>query len=771
MEGKTSSALVPHSPKALERIAFVGNYLPRQCGIATFTSDVCESVAAAFPGTHCFVGAVNDRREGYAYPPRVRFEFQEKELESYHRAADFLNINNVDVLCVQHEFGIYGGPAGSHLLALLRDARMPIVTTLHTILKEPNDEQREVMLRLNEVSTRFIVMAQRGKDFLQEIYGVPEEKIDLIPHGIPAIPFIDPNFYKDQFGVEGKTVLLTFGLLSPGKGIEYAIEALPKILNKHLDVVYIVLGATHPNLVAREGETYRLQLERLAEARGVKDHVIFYNRFVALEELKEFIGAADIYITPYLNPAQIVSGTLSYSFGAGKAVISTPYWHAEELLANNRGTLVPFRNAEAIADAVLDYLDNPSKLTATRKAAYMQGREMVWPMVAQRYMESFQKARSTRTPPPRRAIGGQTLASRPYQLPPVKLDHVRRMTDRTGMLQHAVFNVPNFHEGYCTDDNARAFILTVLLEELDIPEAEPSMDTIASTYLAFLWHALDPETGRFRNFMGHNRRWLERKGSEDSHARALWAAGTALGRSRNEGHRKLCSRIFEHALPAVVQHFTSPRAWAFTLLAIHEYLRRFAGDREASRAREVLTSKLLQLHKEISSEDWPWFESIATYDNARLSHALILSGYWMPNAEALEVGLKSLRWLAECQTSPEGYFCPIGCNGFYRRGHPRAEFDQQPLEAYAMVSASLEAWRVTRDDSWQKEAQRAFEWFLGRNHLNQPLYDSVTGGCRDAIHQDRINENQGAESTLAFHLALAEMRLAQHLVAPQMRKH
>ncbi|MHA3774303.1 glycosyltransferase family 4 protein [Verrucomicrobiota bacterium sgz303538] len=759
-----------HTTARLERVAFVGNYIPRQCGIATFTYDLCESVAEALPGTHCFVGAVNDRRDGYAYPPRVRFEFQEKELDSYRRAADFLNINNVDVVCVQHEFGIYGGPAGSHLLALLRDVRMPVVTTLHTVLKDPTDEQREVMLRLNEVSDRFVVMNQRGEQFLQEIYDIPQHKIDLIPHGIPDVPFIDPSFFKDQFGVEGKTVLLTFGLLSPGKGIEYAIEALPRILEKHPNVVYIVLGATHPNLVAREGETYRLQLERLAEARGVKDNVIFYNRFVAVEELKEFIGAADIYITPYLNPAQIVSGTLSYSFGAGKAVISTPYWHAEELLGSDRGALVPFRDAGAIADAVIEYLDNPTKLTGTRKAAYMQGREMIWPVVAERYLESFRKARSARTQPARRAFGRQTLASRPYQLPPVKLDHIVRMTDRTGILQHAVYNVPNYHEGYCTDDNSRAFMLAVLLEELDSPEPQANMDYLASTYLAFLWYALDPQTGRFRNFMSHNRRWLEKKGSEDSHARALWAAGTALGRSPNEGHRKLCSKIFEHALPPVVDHFTSPRAWAFTLLAIHEYLRRFSGDRVASHAREVLTDKLLRLHAEISGDDWPWFESIATYDNARLSQALLLSGHWIPNSEALDVGLKSLRWLAECQTSPEGYFCPIGCNGFFPRGQIRAEFDQQPLEAYAMVSASLEAWRITRDEFWWKEAQRAFEWFLGRNHLNQPLYDSTTGGCRDAIHEDRINENQGAESTLAFQLALAEMRLAQHMVDSQVRK-
>jgi glycosyltransferase involved in cell wall biosynthesis len=749
-----------HTP---ERIAFVGDYVPRKCGIATFTHDLCEAFSAEHPSAHCFVGAVNDRREGYQYPDRVRFEFQEKEIDSYRRAADFLNINNVDVLCVQHEFGIYGGPAGSHLLALLRETRMPVVTTLHTVLKEPNDMQREVMMKLNEVSDRFIVMAQQGRSFLREIYGVADDKIDVIPHGIPDVPFTDPNYYKDGFGVDGKTVLLTFGLLSPNKGIEYVIKALPRIVERFPNVVYIILGATHPNLVAREGETYRLQLERLAEALGVKEHVIFYNRFVTLEELKEFIGAADIYITPYLNEAQITSGTLSYAFGAGKAVISTPYWHAQELLDKGRGSLVPFRDSDAIAAAVIDYMASHTKLTSTRKAAYLLGREMIWPEVARRYMTSFQRARTGRTQPARRAFARQTLAHRAYQLPPVKLDHVIRMTDGTGMLQHAIYNVPNYWEGYCTDDNARAFILTVLLEEAASTEMANELNRLSSTYLAFLWYAFEPGTSRFKNFMAHDRRWLEDIGSEDSHGRAIWAAATALGRSRDEGHSKLCSQLFEQGLP-VVENFTSPRAWAFALLAIHEYLRRFSGDRAAAAARDSLTRKLLDLFNTASSPDWPWFEPIAAYDNARLSHALILSGYWAPNPEALEVGLKTLRWLAEIQTSPEGHFQPIGCNGFYPQGGPCARFDQQPLEAYAMISASLEAWRFTRDEFWLKEARRAFEWFLGRNHLGLPLYDSLTGGCHDAIHQDRINDNQGAESTLAFQLALAEMILAQNIV-------
>jgi glycosyltransferase involved in cell wall biosynthesis len=714
--------------------------------------------------TNCLVGAVNDRSEGYPYPARVRFEFHEKEIDSYRRAADFLNINNVEVLCVQHEFGIYGGPAGSHLLALLRDVRMPVVTTLHTVLREPNSEQQSVVSALNECSDRFVVMTERGAEFLRVIYGIPPQKIDVIPHGIPDVPFVDPNFFKDQFGVEGKTVLLTFGLLSPNKGIEYAIEALPAILERHPEVVYIVLGATHPNLLAREGEGYRLRLERLVEARGVRSNVIFYNRYVTLEELQEFIGAADIYITPYLNEAQITSGTLSYAFGAGKAVISTPYWHAQELLADERGSLVPFKQSRAIAEAVCDFLTNPMKLHATRKNAYLIGREMIWPMVGRRYMETFVRARTARMQlPARKAFAGQTLEKRAYQLPPLKLDHLFRMTDNTGILQHAIYTVPNYNEGYCTDDNARAFILSVLLEDLESRAAGDDLDNVSAKYLAFLHAAFDPETRRFRNFMGFNRRWLEKKGSEDSHARALWAAGTALGRSRNDGYCKLCGSLFERGLPEV-ESFTSPRAWAFTILAIHEYLRRFSGDRVASNARDLLTARLVDLYKKTRGPDWKWFENIASYDNARLSHALILSGYWTSQPDVLEMGLESLDWLARVQTAPEGHIRPIGCNGFYRRGKKRADFDQQPIEAYAMVSACLEAHRTTRDQRWSAEARRAFEWFLGRNDLGVTLYDSSTGGCHDAVHQDRVNENEGAESSLAFYLALGEMKLAQNII-------
>jgi glycosyltransferase involved in cell wall biosynthesis len=756
-----------HNSDLPRRIAFLGDYPPRLCGIATFTHDICEAVAIEAPDSECFAGAVNDRVEAYDYPPRVRFELGEKDLDSYRRAADFLNFNNVETLCVQHEFGIYGGPAGSHLLALLKEVRMPVVTTLHTVLREPNAAQGKVMEELIRRSDRLVVMARKGAEILYDTYGVPEAKVDIIPHGIPDIPFMDSSFYKAQFGVEGRIVLLTFGLLGPGKGIEYAIEALPEIVKRYPNAVYLVLGATHPHLVAREGESYRLGLERLAEDRGVKGNVIFYNRFVSLDDLKEFIGATDVYLTPYLNEAQITSGTLAYVFGAGKAVVSTPYWHAQELLADGRGALVPFRDPRAIAEAVRGFLDDPSHLRAVQENAYRVGRGMIWPAVARLYLESFQHAHSDRKAKPRAAFAEWTLASRPYGLPPLRLDHVERMSDATGILQHAHFNVPNFGEGYCTDDNARGFILCNLLGELGgTPKAE-NLDRLATSYLAYLSSAYNPATGRFRNFLSYDHRWLEETGSEDSHARALWALGFGAGRSRNDGHRKLSIQLFERGLP-VADSFSSPRAWAFALLGIHEYSRRFNDNPAVKLARASLTGKIIRLWKDHSTDDWPWFEAKATYENARLCQALIQSGRFMPDSEASEIGLKSLRWLASIQKTQAGHFRPIGSNGFYQKDGARADFDQQPVEAQAMVSACIEAYRATGEASWSREAKRAFEWFLGRNDLALSLYDSSTGGCGDGLHRDRANENQGAESTLAFQLSLAEMHDIDRPIASQL---
>jgi hypothetical protein len=590
---------------------------------------------------------------------------------------------------------------------------------------------------------------------------VPEQRIDIIPHGIPDVPFIDPNFYKDQLGVEGKIVLLTFGLLSPNKGVETVINALPSILKRFPNTVYVVLGSTHPNVIRENGESYRLSLQRVARARGVEQNVIFHDRFVSSEELNEFIGAADIYLTPYLSRNQIVSGTLAYTVGAGKAVISTPYWYAEELLDDGCGVITPFGDADKIATAVCNLLANEAQRHAMRKRAYLKGREMIWPTVASQYMKSFERAREERLRKPRMVFFAKTLDQEPAELPPIKIKHLRDLTDDTGILQHAIFNVPNYDEGYTTDDNARALVVSALLEELgDHPS---TVKSLASRFFAFLWHAYNQKTGRFRNFFTYDRRWMEEIGPEDSHGRALWGLGTILGHAQDAGFNGLASRLFVLALPAVLQ-FSSPRAWAFTLIGLDGYLGKFSGDWTAQSTRKTLLEKLLDLYKHTSSSDWVWFEDSLAYSNASLPHALLAAGRRMGRDDAVKVGLETLEWLANIQRAEQGHFIPIGSNGFYSRGGEKARFDQQPIEASTMVSACLEAFRLTGDSTWHEEASRAFEWFLGRNDLGIPLYDPVTGGCRDGLHANRVNENQGAESSLAYIHALLELRLADNVV-------
>ena len=577
------------STSTVRKIAFVGDHLPRKCGIATFTTDLLAAVAAGHPQSECLAVSVNDIPGGYEYPDVVRFEIDEQDLSSYLRAADFLNINNVDIVCLQHEFGIYGGPAGGHILALLRELRMPVVTTLHTVLQDPRPDQRLVMEGLISLSTRLVVMAERGRQMLQDIYRAPPGKIDLIAHGIPDVGFVDPTYFKDQFGVEGRVVLLTFGLLSPNKGIENVLNALPEILAEFPEVVYIVLGATHPNELREHGEAYRLSLEILAKKNKVEKNVIFYNQFVDIENLKEFIGAADLYITPYLNESQITSGTLAYAFGSGKAVVSTPYWHAAELLAEvearwcrlatGRRSRTKCSDCCATTPVGMRCANTPTRL----------GREMIWSNVAQIYMRTFECSRLEVAARSRKFLASKTLDLKPRQLPPINLSHLLRMTDSTGVFQHAIFSVPNFSEGYCTDDNARAFILAVLLAELG-EDPEP-VRALASTSGAFLHYAFDAKTKRFHNHLSFERQWLDPQGSEDSHGRALWALGVGVGRSHSRSFQMMAGQLFELALPSLTE-FTSPRAWAFGLLGIHEYLRRLSGDSMVNQARETLTCRL-----------------------------------------------------------------------------------------------------------------------------------------------------------------------------------
>lgn len=752
------------------RIALIGNYLPRRCGIATFTTDLCTAMAAEYGAERIFAIPANDPDSTYEYPERVRLELAQEDRASYERAAEFLNFNGNDLVCLQHEYGIYGGNAGSHILTLLRRLKMPLVTTLHTVLRDPDANQRAVLEEIAQLSDRLIVMSNLAVSLLVDVYGVMREKIDLIPHGVPDIPFMDPNYFKDQFATEGKSVLLTFGLLSPNKGIENVICSLPAILEKHSNVVYIVAGVTHPHILRQEGERYREELQRLAERLGVSEQVIFNNHFVSAEELIEHVGAADIYITPYRQEAQVVSGTLAIALGAGKAIISTPYWHAKELLADGRGVIVPFEDPASIANSVNHLLEHDAERHAMRKRAYLHSRATTWPRTARAYMASFQRARTERMFRPRPALQNRLAAEFVDHLPEVNPGHLHALTDDTGILQHAIFTLPNCQEGYTTDDNARALIVAVRLN--GYAQADPVRHaTLTHRYLAFLWLAFDLKRGRFKNFLSYDRRWLEEVGSEDSHGRALWALGTVLGQSGDAGLRGAAGRLFEIAAPAT-QLFTSPRSWAYSILGMQAYLDWFPGDRVIQGARNVLANKLLDIYERTHSGNWHWFEKSLSYANARLPQALLIAGWRSDNKRMVEAALESLRWLVDEQhLNDPDVFVPIGSNGF-ATDNVKARFDQQPVEACATISACLQACDLTKDEVWLEEARCAFRWFLGVNDLQVSLYDEITGGCRDGLHPDRVNENQGAESTLSFLMAQLEMREARttNAMEPEKRR-
>jgi len=743
--------------EGIESVAVIGNYLPRQCGIATFTTDLVEGLSAEAPDIHCWATAINDKPEGYPYSEKVRFEINQNKLSDYSVAAQFLNISQTDIVCLQHEYGIFGGPAGSHLLKLLGELRMPVVTTLHTILKDPAPEYRDVMCKLADLSDRLVVMSRKASDFLKDIYAVPEEKIAFIHHGIPDTPFIDPSFYKDKFGVEGKMVLLTFGLLSPNKGIEHVLEALPAVIKKHPDVVYIILGATHPNILKSHGDAYRIKLQQLVRKLQIGEHVIFQNRFVTLKELCEYLGIADIYVTPYSDEAQITSGTLAYAMGSGKAVISTPYWYAKEMLAEDRGRIVPFHNPGAIAEQVIGLLGNDVQRHAIRKKAYNFTREAVWREVSRKYLQVFSEVRRNRTrhPRPRHSYVENIKAITNFELPEIKLNHLKALTDDTGILQHATYTIPDRTHGYCTDDNARALLVAAMGQKY-LPANGQGLGVLSGHYLGFLLYAYNEKNGRFRNFMTYSRKWLEEAGSEDAHGRALWCLGKAVAYLDDPGHLAMSTTLFKKAL-RVAEDFRSPRAIAFCLVGLHAYLHTFSGDSDVRRILEVLAERLFKQFKNHGTDDWPWLENAVNYANGKLPHALLICGHRLQRDDMTDMGLGVLKWLLSIQTEDK-HFVPIGSNGWYERSGPRARFDQQPVETKDMVEACIEAFKITRDQVWFEGAVMCFNWFLGHNDLNMSLYDPKTGGCRDGLMADGINQNQGAESTLAWLLSLMTLQ-------------
>jgi len=751
---------MPSADKNYEEIgsvAVIGNYLPRLCGIATFTTDLVEALSKEAPNVNLGAVVMNDNPEGYKYPEKVRFEIQQNKLSDYSIASEYLNINQMDIVCIQHEYGIFGGSAGSHLLKLLGELRMPVVTTLHTVLKDPEPEYREVMIKLADLSERLIVMSVKAIDFLIDNYDIPEEKITFIHHGIPDVPFVDPNFYKDQFGIEGKKVLLTFGLLSPNKGIEYVLHALSTIIKKHPDIAYIILGATHPHILKAHGDEYRIRLQQLVHKLNLSSHVHFQNRFVGLNELCEFLGSADVYITPYLEEAQITSGTLIYAMGSGKPVVSTPYWYATEMLAGGRGVIVPFQNSDAIAEQITNLLDQDIDRHQIRKRAYNFTRQAVWSEVSKRYLEVFREVKLKRSlhPRPRYLYSDNIKSITNFELPEIKFDHLKIMTDDTGIFQHATHTIPNRSHGYCTDDNARALVVTAMGYKYSSSN-NIWLDSLSSLYLSFLLDAYNEDNGRFRNFMTYSRQWMEKMGSEDSHGRALWGLGKIIVFSGNTGQMAVATILFKRALKAV-EEFTYPRAMAFALVGIHAYLEKFSGDSEVRRMREILAERLFKAFKNSATQDWPWLENKVSYANGKLVHALLLSGQWMQRNDMIELGLNSLEWLLDIQTE-KGHFSPIGNNGWYDQGHPKARFDQQPIEANALIEACVEAFNFTRNRVWLDSAVMCFNWFLGHNDLNLSLYDPKTGGCRDGLMADGINQNEGAESSLAWLLSLMALQ-------------
>ena len=736
--------------QALNNVALIGNFPPRRCGIATFTADLFEALKSAHPELTCEVVAMNDGGDTYAYGAEVSFEIDQDDGRRYVEAADALNRGGAQVACLQHEFGIFGGAAGGHLLTFVAGLRMPLVTTLHTVLENPNADQRRVMDTLVSASSRLVVMSRKGREIMTRVYGAPRGKIAVIPHGAPDRPLRSTKAMKRRFGWQDRDVLLTFGLLSPNKGIESVVRALPRIVAERPNALYVVVGATHPRLLARQGEAYRNQLVALASELGVTDNVVFVNSFVDTELLLDYLTAADVYVTPYLNRGQITSGTLAYAVALGKPVVSTPFWHAEELLQDGVGALTPFNDSDAIGDAVTRLLSDDDLRSEQAARTYERGRETIWHKVGERYLEVFEEARGEW-----RAAQAAKI-KRGALLPAMSLKAIERMTDATGMLQHSRYSVPDRDHGYCVDDNARALILTQRMVAAGLQG--PPVDRLAYIYAAFVEHAWNPDRNRFRNFMSYDRRWLEEEGSQDSFGRTLWSIGETALIANDPELKDWALHLGDRSL-AHAEAMLSLRSTAFCVLG--ECALAAAGDEPARDAAWRGAQRLRQALNDNRLPDWTWFESILGYDNARVPEALLRAAALFNNDELRDAGLASLDWLTQLHTAPSGRFRPVGSLSFNKPYELPALFDQQPLEAAAAVDACWAAFDVTGDQRWRQEAHRAFSWFLGENDLGVHVADVERGGCFDGITPEGVNRNQGAESVLSYQLALCAMRVRE----------
>jgi len=731
-------------------IIYVASYLPRNCGIATFTHDLSHSITRELGGENSPVLALTNIPEGYNYPPEVTFEVRRNLIRDYARAAEYLNNSPARLVSLQHEFGLFGGEAGKYLSVMLANLKKPLVTTLHSILSAPEKHYRESVEDVLGYSHKVVTMSRTGVKMLQEIYGVPLSKIEFIPHGVHDVPFVDPSFYKDKFDVEGRTVVLTFGLLSPNKGIETVLDALPAVVEKYPDLVYVVLGATHPEVKKASGEAYRLSLERKVRDLHIEDNVVFHNLFVELQLLTEYICSCDIYVTPYLSRDQITSGTLAYAVGMGKAVISTPYIHAEELLADDTGVLVDFGDAEGFSSALLGLLEDPLRRDQMRKRAYELGRSMTWNRVAQGYLEVFRKVLSQREDVDIDVVWKKRKASR-GTLPIIRLDHIVALSDNVGLFQHAACGIPDRDKGYSSDDVGRG--LAALLHYYHQEQRE-DVRPLIRLYLSFLHHC-QTRSGTFHNFMSFDRRFIDEEGSEDTLGRVLWGLGTAVRWAPTEGMRALAQNMMENAVPRMLE-LEHVRSKAYTIVGLCSLLKRFEGASQFKRTVIQLAEEIVQMYRANSREDWKWFEDILTYGNSKVSEALLLAFQCSDVAEFREVGLESLDFLTEVQWNGT-YFEIIGNEGWYPRGGDRAIFGQQPVDAGYLTEAYIAAYNVTDDERYLDHAQHAFEWFLGRNRLNASLYDFSDGSVADGFDSHGISANKGAESVVCYLLAVLAM--------------
>lgn len=730
------------------KIAYISTYPPRECGIATFNHNLMNAINANFPERKDpldggFVVALNDSEDvqEYEYPAVVKHVIRQDHQKDYIRAANYINTSSVDAVILEHEFGIYGGESGIYILPLINRLEKPLISILHTILKDPSYVQRIIIREIAEQSSKIIVMSNRAVEFLTTIYDIPAEKIQIIEHGVPDLeaPKINPVKNLSQF--KNHRVLLTFGLLSRNKGLETVVKALPKIVEKHPDVMYVVLGNTHPGVIKSSGEEYRDHLKTLAASLKVSQHLSFINKFVAEDELINYLTAAEVYVTPYLNEAQITSGTLSYAVGAGAAVVSTPYWHATELLADGRGRLFDFKNADALAETVNELLDDKTVLNELKENAYEYGLHLRWPATGAEYIKVAQEATATHD------FSDKILKNSivdPEILPKFSLTHVMRLTDDTGIVQHAKYGIPNLKEGYCLDDNARALIMALMAYQ-----RSKSNDAfkLMPIYLSYI-HYMQTDDGNFRNFLSFSRQYLDEVGSEDSFGRTIWALGHLISCAASNSYREFAMEIFHKSYP----HFKSLkhiRGQANTIIGISLYLQAYPTDEGMLAELVRLTQPLIDAYETTRSDDWEWFEESMTYDNAILPLALLHSCEITGNQKAKDIALKTMAFLDKLTLS-NGYLSPVGNDGWYYRGGKFPTFDQQAIETMAMVLMHFQAYQIFRKPQYIEKMFLSYKWFLGENTLRAPLYDHETKGCCDGLLPTGINRNQGAESTLAY---------------------